>query len=1143
MQSTATLRKKKKPGSKLEGVVASRTEFPPIVSEVTDHTIAELETAVALLEGSIGPDLLDDAYLIILGNEPSLLSKEFLEFKKGSEVIPLPPKGEEIRGYLEMYSKQRQDIMEKQIAGEKTKEEPSFLNIEILEDKGLLIITNTRYIPPGIREKAKNLAPLLEKILSSGNEEQILTAFSCWEELKFSMEQHSYYKARVGTEISRNKVAFAEVTAEISETYGKIAEEMINRLTDLAEGRQISQISTLATSSLQTKLTNLKGKAADMQMESATRKFTGIDAIERIERGIEFGLYSNVEIVMYKQIAGELKAALGRVKGFSKTALDRISLDGYEGLAGWQKKEVERSIGLVAHLECIAWKIDLKDRVSALKGKMPANRNVPSIGRLIASQHIPMNQLTVQSRKEMMLLGKRAKEHFSYLKSFIYHAGDLTKEEKEKYTAKLDQMSKNITKFQLPGEFSTTSKKLTTALEGVEQVLGERHLERVAEDEQNPWNVRTSAYTKLYVLRHSLEIIGATTAIGGVAGGISSRSPAGAWAGAKVGAGAGSLIVAAAGAFVTGDAMYRYFSGTGDLEQAVEDMRLGATYMLFGLGGGPIAAISTPIKLIAGGGAALANTLLMWEDIKRGNYWEIPADVAYMAIGGVAFFRVAGGVLMATRLAKPLKSAMVIVNSSGVARISLKGLKKLETISTRALKVGYTPTWIGLNAAFGGLSQWHNISTAIENGNYGIAFSYLNRGFAEVTRGMVGFDFALFGVAGSTLKAGAAPVARYFRVAVPAAQARAVNLLSAEGLYERVSDLARKAGAKTFQPKTNAQLLELAFASEGRVSAEFVQATLGLESRAAAHTISTEINTSWRLARRILAKGKAAGKIAWNKVGRNMKRIAKTRAARLAAHGAKGAVLIGAVGYMEFENIESRKLATELNNLMNKSEAQFLNYLLASPHPEFGTSQLEMAKVVNAMSLVNSISDDVDDGVHPLALQLELGGDIEKRKRLLLSGAISLMMEGHEVTDENLSSIISEMDSLFTRTGIELKVHTPTGTLALMGSILLQEGPDQFAEAYASMSRNTSEPQYLDYMVSSYYCASTLGRSTNWASDVSFEVFQALIENDMEGKVLGWPLVRTFQALEGRAHSPERIVAAAKRAIWEGRTGAFAREE
>ncbi len=1141
MQSTATLREKKKPESKLGGAVPSRTEKPPVENEAMKVIRGELETAVDLLEGRVGPDPLDDTFLILLGRDPPLISREFLKFEKGSEVIPLPPKGEAFRDDLEHYAKKNQGLIEKQLEGEKTKEEPSYIDIQVLEERNIVIITNTRYLPENMRKKASKLATSLKQILSSGNEEHMLTAFSCWEELKFSMEQYSVHKAMAGQAISMNKVEFAEITAEISKTYGAISGEMLDRIATLAEGKSLSQASMLATTPMQKRLEKLQTKAADMQMEEATRTFTGIDAIERIERGIGLGLYSNIEIVIYKQISEELKAALGRVKGFSKTALSRISLEGYDGISGWQKKEVERAIGLVAHLECIAWKVDLSDRVHALKGKVRGAR--AGMGRIISSQHIPMNQLTVQSRKDMQRLGKRAREHLSYLKSFINHADDLTKEEKGKYSEKIDQMSKDIVKFQVPGEFSSTSKKLTSMLESVEQLLGERHLERIAEDEQNPWNVRTTAYTKLYVLRHSLEIIGASAAIGGAAGGISTRNPAGAWAGAKIGASAGGVIVGFAGAFLTVDAMQRYFSGTGDPEQALEDMRLGATYMLFGLGGGPIAAVSTPIKLLMGGGAALASSVLMYEDIKRGNYWEIPADVAYLAIGAVAFVRVAGGAFRAVRLANPLKSTMVIANSSGVARIAVKAGQKLESISTRALQVGYTPTWIGLNAAFGGLSQWHNISTAIENGNYGIALSYLNRGFAEVTRGMVGFDFALFGVAGSTLKAGAAPVARYFRVAVPAAHARAVNLLSSEGLYERISDLARKAGAKTFQPETNAQILELAFASEGKVSAEYVQVTLGLESRAAASTISTEINTSWRTARRILSKGKAAGKAAWNKVGRNMKQIAKTRAARLAAQGAKGAVLIGAVGYMEFENIESQKLATELNSLINKSEAQFLNYLLASPLPEFGTSQLEMGKIVKAMGLVNSISDDVDDGVHPLALQLELGGDIEKRKRLLLSGAVSLMMEGHDVTDENLSALMSEMGSLFTSTGIELRVHTPVGTLALMGSILLDEGPEKFADAYASISRNAPEEQYLDYIVSSYYCASTLGRSVGWASDVSFGVFQAFVDNDMEGKVLGWSLVRTFQELGGKQHSQEEIIATAKQARWNVTTGAFAREE
>ncbi|MBD3397779.1 hypothetical protein GF412_01470 [Candidatus Micrarchaeota archaeon] len=1140
--------KKTKAESPLDQVPSRREELPPIEDEAVSESMRMLETGIALLQGRVEPDPTDDTYLTLWGRKP-LITDEFLQFEKPSEAIPLPPKGNDFREELEYYAKENQELIDRKAAGEETEKEPSYMHIHIFEDRNIAVITNTFFLPQSIKEEAGELASSLKKIISLGDESKTLTASGCFEELKFSLHKQMAYSELADEAFSKGKVKFAGLMQEISDTYGIIAKEMSSRIRWLGEGKGISEMASRTITPAQEKLKKLQKMAAEMQMKTATRALTGVEAIEKIERGIERGLYSNIEIAMYKQVSGQLNATLGRIKGFSKRGIERVSREGFDGLSGWQKAAVQEAISLVAHLECIAWKVDLKGREKALKAKVRGASQPVGMGRLLTHKHIPMHQLTAESREEMGLLGKRAMEHISYLKGFINHADDLTKSEKKKYSAKLDRMGVKAEKVLLPSELETLSRELETMLTGVEQVLSERHLEEEASDSTNPWNVRTSSYLKLYVLQHSLEIIGAGTAVGGVAGALSTRNPAGAWAGAKTGASVGSFIVASAGAFITGDAMHRYLSGTGNLEQAVEDMRLGATYMLFGLGGGPVAAISTPVKMIAGGGAALASSILMYEDIKKGNYWEVPADVAYIAIGGVAFLRTGIGAFRAIRLSKPLKSSMVIANSSGIARIALKAKDVAKAravqITTRAMKVGYSPGWIGMNAAFGGLSQWNEISTAIENGNYSIALSSLNKGFAEVTRGMVGFDFALFGVAGSVLKAGAAPAARYFRVMVPAAQAKAASLLSAEGLYERVADMASKAGAKTFQAETNAQLLELVYASRGKVGAEYVQVTLGLESRAAAVSISKEINSSWTRVRRLISKGAAAGRGAWDKSARLIERASRTRAARVAAHGTKGAAVVGVIAYSELQRIEDEKLSEEIAQLLTKKEQQFVTSLLSFPQEDFGVPQLESREIASAMSLIDQISDEVDDGVHPLAVQLGLGGDIEKRKRFLFSCSLALMMEGREVTDKSLSSLASDMDSLLAETGIRLRVHSPVSTFSFMGSILLREGPDRFAKAYASMSRNVSADEryaYLDYIASSYYCALNFGRSTDWASDISYAAFSAFIEKDMEGNISGWTLARAFQKLDGTDYSPEQIIDIATRARIEIATGGFPAE-
>ena|GEM_PF-3996232 len=1144
MQSTATLREKKKPESKLEGAVPSRTEAPIISSESVEVMSEVFEKEIALLENRLVPNPLDLTYMILV-REPPFMSEEFMEFKKGAEVIPLLPKGNAFRDDLENYAKKNEELPPL---------ERSFINIQILEEKNIAIITNTYFIPPEMRKEAPKFASLLRKIVSLDNKDLMFTANACLRGFTESLEQQSISKGIAENAVSTGNMHYAELMGEISRIYGLFAGELFGRIKTLASGNEISKASILAVTPMQKKLQTLEQKAAEMQMNEAANAFTGISAMERIERGIERGLYSNIEIAMYKQISGDLKAAMSRVTGFARRdAEQRLAVEGYDGLAGWQQDAVEHAIGLVAHLECIAWKVDLADRVQALKGKVHGAAQPISLSKMFTSQHIPMNQFTAESRKEMALLGKRAREHILYLKSFLNNVGGLTPEEKDRYSAQLDKLSKEVAGGTVPGEFSKVSKELGTFMEGVEQVLGERHLEGVAEDEQNPWNVRTTAYTKLYVLSHSLEILGVSTAIGAAAGGVGTRSPAGAWAGAKAGAGAGSLIVAAAGAFVTADAMHRYLSGTGDLEQAIEDMKLGSTYMLFALGGGPIKAISTPVALIAGSSVAIASTVLAWEHVKRGSYFDVAADVAYIAIGSVAFLRVAGGAFRAIRLATPLKSStMVIANSTGVASVALKARDRAIAITTRAMKVGYSPKWIAMNALFGGGSQWYEISTAIENGNYGIALRQLNRGFAELTRGMVAFDFAIMGVAGSTmgltwnaLKKGAAVAPRYFRLSVPQAQAGTVQLLAAEGLYEEVTALAFSAGAKTFRAKTNAQILELAFASEGKVSTGVVQATLGIESRAAASKISSKISTRWREAKTLMARGKAAGKAAWKKTGKLIKRASKTRAGRIAAHGAKGAALLGVFAYIEAGNAEDKKLNKELARLTNNQELQFMRYMIDNHLEEYGLPEIKEQAVLQAMNLINKISDEVNDGVHPLSLQLDMDGDIEKRKRFLVGGALALIMEGKEPTDKNLSALSSDMLGLFTKTGITLDVLTPVSTVALLGAISLHEGTGKFANAYTEMSQNVPKndrPAFLDYAVSSYFCASRLGRSMDWASDVSYALFTTLTDQEMEGKVPGWGLVFTFQNLKEKSPSLEQVKSAVSMAMNQYASGAKAKE-
>lgn len=688
-------------------------------------------------------------------------------------------------------------------------------------------------------------------------------------------------------------------------------------------------------------------------------------------------------------------------------------------------------------------------------------------------------------------------------------------------------------------ELEAAARDVNKVMGSLAALVGERAMEKEAQDPNNPWHVQAAAYTKMYTLRYSLAVLAGGAAAGGIFGGAFFRSPAGAWAGAKVGANIARWIVVAAGAGIELEAAYRYSSGM-ERERALEDMQLGATYLAFGLFGGPVRLLSSPLQLGIAGGVALPNALLLPKHIEEGAYMDVAADVAYVAMGTTAFIRTATGAFRMIKLGKgvlPANTASV-ATASGVARVPL-GTRVAERME-RVHRMGYSASMVGMNAAFSGIVNRAEILGAIEDGNYGAAASIMGKGFTHFTREMVAFDFVIFGVGWGTVKgvwkggvragelvgvqraAGAAGRAgvragkamklpeaaaaakeagKYvYRATIPKAKAKLVRFVHNTGVFENVAEFASEAGLEQ-TVEANARLLELTFVSGGEktLSAGYVKKFLGLKSSEYARKIAVEINRGWKNARAAFSKARSSN--AWKWAGRRMKGRGK---------GVGQAVALQSlVAYHIWASTEEENNAKEFGRLLTLSELNFIEPLLSGPNEEAMLSQVEPGKLYAAMGLVREISDEIEEASHGerLTMQsegekpsglffldaslLKFGRDAKKRKWLLSACALALLMEGKEATKGEISRLAAEVQNAAARNRINLAYRplrqkkgaaysTHFGTVVFMASALLRVRPDEFGHAYSSFSKmqGKKKPQGIlqDYAITSIYAATAYGK-------------------------------------------------------------------
>jgi hypothetical protein len=1124
MCAQATRKKKAEPEeSGLTSAVYSKSEALPgeplFVGEEAAFARAEIRRIAAVLEGE-GADVTDAGYLLIqkMNVKKGQPSDEFMAEARLQEVIELPPPKEDKGHFARKLSEFAQSQQEL------PPEERSHIHVEVLEKQGIAVITNTFFLPAPILRRKEEFAKLFSGIEKTGNPASMLCAIGCWNALKTSVQKSLELNYRVDYYGKVGERKLAILGEELVLVHQGIAKETYARLKLLSRGVSpdspaIAE-SAVRTEELVKKEKRIYSKLEQIQLSALSNRLLGKWTMNRIEAGIKKGYYTQIEAAAYEGVKREIEAMAQSMRSLSTAGIENVLAKGMDALNSREKKVFEKLESLVAHLEFIAYKTDMHELEERMQKESYEYMHSPRtpFSNYAKLSRLPMSQLAMPNIERVEEISFRAKKHTEMLKKFVGSLEDLTHSEKAKYKKELDSLAQELETGVL-SSLEAASAKADRVLGGIEALIGERALEKRAANEDNPWNVRASSYVKIYTLRYSLQIIAASSAVGGVIGGVTIRSPGGVWLGVKAGAKVGSLIVASAGAFMSGEAMYRYLEGEGDMEQALEDMRIGSTYLAFGLLGAPGKALSVPVKLAAGGGVVASNSLLLYEHLKAGRYWEVPEDIAYIALGSVAFIRTASGIFRAIRLAEPAET-LAIANASGAAKIKL-GTKIAQSM-VRVQKAGYSPIWVGVNAGFATLGNWGEISESIDKGNYNVALSTLGRGFVEMTRGMVTFEFALAGVAGAA-KGGT----RFFRARISSANARAVAILQKTGLFERVSDMASQAGFKASAAEANARLLELTFA-RGSVSARYVQRYLGIKSFAEAKKIAAAINSDWKLARTLLSRGRKAGK-AWKRFSAKVKKAAKTRKARFG----KAALLVGAVYYLEKRSVEEQLNAKALEQVITPHEFEFIASAFASANSAIGVSQVDQGDFYNAVGVAKEISEEVESGSG--SPSLHFGMDPEKRMWVLSACAYALLLNGQKATKARISALASKVHDASEENGISL-VYRPVarrgkgtaysthfGSVAMMASLLLREGTQGFSDAYSYVSASGEQPPaFLDYALTSMYAASIYDKGYEWGADAAFSLFEATRETP-EHATFGWELLFAFGSLKSSAPSKKEV--------------------
>ena|GEM_PF-4305039 len=1087
------------------------------------------------------------AYKVIRGNE-------------WKTIIKLPPQGTPERKKLE-----------------KAFSKPSYGFFEVIHlGPNKIELTNNFYIPKALAPGsalAKQVTSSLKKIKESGDAERMLIANQCFLELKDYLCASEIQFKRAG------KTELGGIFKLIGEQELSIANNLAATLEHLKKGKNIPVGLQEEKAKLMGTLAELErtlrifvsGKDVISRIDSGIRKDAGYTFIDKM-------YYSEVKKDFLNTFRGFKASVLryhGELNDLQKSRIKKMRnqimiLETFAWKADFAdiKRDLRRiksdieykppkaGVGLGRREKPVRQTISGPRSAEFAESAIYAEAH-PSVSH---PRHIPLSQnerakLLKSVRRRLNGISKRADAYCALMNSWLITNNDkIDSEEKLPFSKEFETLSgvaggnarrlqkRTQDRDQLKGgpgfdredarvsrvlEYlrRSTIKGLDGVLEGSAeqedefvQLLGRKHNEQILLSDDTEFTDKVAAFNSIMVLNNAVLILGGSTIVGGIVGGIGGGVPTkgvgvlpGAGAGAAFGYKAGSMILFGAALFNTSEAFVDYVQASmledsgasmASQDEAMAKIRASAFHLGWGIGGGVFAgaargaaSLAVARGISAGAWSALvaSHALLVADDIKKGMgnpekgipgdpgaFMNIPKDVGFVIIGGWGAFRTLRGwksIALPAQVARQTKGFALLGGSFRAEMASMH--TGLPRALSRAVKAGYSPGWVALNSAFSLSFTLPRMQKLIKQGKYLEARDCFSEDFTKFSGDMVLFDFVIGGLPGGLRK---------IRLKLPTLYAKRVLWLQNNGLYRRVYAAAEKAGANVMDAEVQRELEIIAFKKWGKkLTPEYIQRALKLKGEdgfAAAKKISLDRAESWNQAKMFEhAKGRR-GRIKDQKIETQMKAAMKNMSRQAAlqekalsafqkgrklAGRAVSPVILGAFLYHGYGSSMEELHDEEITEATSPYERlTFIDPLISDDNKGDVIPKIKKEELFHAMGIINEICEEMDV-VADLPIYKQ---DENQRKWVLLGCSIGLLLEGKDATRENILEAAENLQEISERTGITLvyprnsheegmRRGNSIATVALMSALITKFGVDEFAKMHTrftiSFERNLAE--------------------------------------------------------------------------------------
>ncbi|MEM4272423.1 MAG: hypothetical protein QXH30_02440, partial [Candidatus Bilamarchaeaceae archaeon] len=374
------------------------------------------------------PLIFDSFYMEL----PAIINdQDFLDFRKPRMVFRLPPEGtSEFEAIVNLRSI-----------------ESPYFQVSVDFQNRTVEISN---LALEAREAGKPLLPALEKILASGNDEAMLMAQGLLNAIISARRAQAYLSAEWDSLKFESGMLPDEARSFLHEIYS-LQEQLISlyskRLVSIAKTGSPAEPSA-AEQKLFQKIDSAEENYAILKLNMVLEKITGRDAIERIEKGIEAGLYSAPEIAFYQQIKAELE-----------DALKKAQLNPLKGKTDAQLSEKQREImadllNLTNTLEVMAWKQDAADLNHVLQSRAGKSLFLESIQGGTA---MSMKQLESKAREYAAFIAQKAVAYCDMFSENLKNVQGFTLEDRLYFSGKLYEEKEKLKNLGIAGPLAASS--------------------------------------------------------------------------------------------------------------------------------------------------------------------------------------------------------------------------------------------------------------------------------------------------------------------------------------------------------------------------------------------------------------------------------------------------------------------------------------------------------------------------------------------------------------------------------------------------------------------------------------------------------------------------------------------------------------